>query len=206
MAAYRLNDFDLLAEVQAFLVQPGRGPYAPRELKRSWLSFEGRVTPFFRFWLRRFGVDRDDLEDALQQSWVVAIRELPAFVPRGERSLSGWLWRIARAQAGQVRRRGGSRPCRILSAAQLAALPDCHADASLSAQVREFQERLQRAIDEIRPTLSERDRTILDECLLRGRPRIRVAAEVGIAPETVYDVVRRLRRKLGRLVREAGDS
>jgi len=77
--------------------------------------------------LRTFGVPPDQIEDAVQDVFVVVHRRLPEF--EGRAAITTWLFAIARRVAGSHRRRAGNAKTEALSD-ELVGKADTFADAA----------------------------------------------------------------------------
>ena len=145
--------------------------------------------------------DEDEVEDAMQQTYLQAYRHLAGF--NGASSLSTWLTRIAMNEA-MMRRRSEGRTRKGLAglehAAQLAPpvrSPESQADA------REWVGLLERAVD----GLPEKDRLVFMLRVVDGRSTAEAADALGITPNALKTRLRRARALLQeRLLALAGEG
>jgi RNA polymerase sigma factor (sigma-70 family) len=138
----------------------------------------------------RVACDPNDAEDALQETYVDALRGIGAF--RGEAKLATWLFRIAVRAATRVRSRGGPRRHADLADHE----PVGGADPVAIAVERENAARLLAAIAEL-PAMQ---RTILGLASLQEFAHGDIAAVLGIPVGTVgsrlHEAKERLRERL----------
>jgi RNA polymerase sigma-70 factor (ECF subfamily) len=107
-------------------------------------------------WARRLGGPLVDVEDVVQEVFLVAHRRLPTF--RGEASSATWLFRITRNVARHRRRKDRLRGWLTGAAERLAdGLPEPSASAPEQLIVHQRHQRLHRVLGR----LGERDRTVL---------------------------------------------
>lgn len=130
--------------------------------------------------LQRLGVREDDLEDLLQEVFIIVQQRLHTFDPSG--SLEGWLFGICRNIASVHRRRAYVRHERP-SAAPI----DVHSaagepDPEEAAQRREAQARLDAILDE----LDADKRAVFVMFEIDELPCDAIAAALGIPLGTVY--------------------
>jgi RNA polymerase sigma-70 factor (ECF subfamily) len=106
----------------AHALEPARAIAIPSfdEVYMAHVAFVWRI-------LRTFGVAPANLEDAVQDVFVVVHRRLPEF--EGRAAITTWLFAIARRVAGTYRRRAASGKTEELSA-ELVATTDTFADAA----------------------------------------------------------------------------
>lgn len=143
-----------------------------------------RLLPF----LRQYASDSAEAYDLLQEVWLRAFAKRALF--RGDGSLLGWLFAIARNVGIQASRR--KRISVELSAAESVGIID--EDARIDADRR--QQRIRAAVAE----LPDRQRDIVIMRLVEDRPIAEVARLLRCAPGTVkaalHHAVRKLRRQL----------
>lgn len=165
------------------------------------LAFGEVYEMFFDFvWrnLRRFGVAEADLEDALQEVFVVVHRKLPGF--EGRSRVEIWLFGIVRRIASDYRRAKQRRGPHDALPAELAhRAPDPH-DQAARAEGVQMLDRLLQQLDE-----DERAVFVLAELEEMTAPEI--AEVLAVKLNTVYSRLRLARRDFELAVaREAGDE
>jgi RNA polymerase sigma-70 factor (ECF subfamily) len=148
------------------------------QLHRSYFDFTWRS-------LRNLGVARPDLEDAVQDVWLAAHRQLGSF--EGRSTPRTWLFGITLNTARNYRRRARRHPSPAALSDQVATLgpsPEVeHAGSEALALVRRFVEQL----DEPR-------RILFVVYLMENVPAGEVAEILGVDPPTLYERARQLRR------------
>jgi RNA polymerase sigma-70 factor, ECF subfamily len=144
----------------------------------------------------------EDAADAFSQWSENVWIGLPAF--RGESSLKTWGYRLAWNAAQNLRNEAWRRRGQRLATGQASAL-------AISIRTRSVVvvERQRQALDELRATLSEEDRSLLVLRLdqqLSWNEVAEVLAEVGkrIEPATLMKRFERVKARLGELARERG--
>jgi RNA polymerase sigma-70 factor (ECF subfamily) len=150
--------------------------------------YGGRVSA----WANRLGGPGLDVQDAVQEVFVVAHRKLPEF--RGEAQVNTWLYRITEKVVNHQRRKqrwlrfwqpldGESEAARLASHDRSA--PDQLAQA-------DAERRLYEALDKVR----ERYRTVLILYEIDGRSGEEIAELMGIKVPQVWVVLHRARAAL----------
>ena len=98
---------------------------------------------------RFFGQVTEDVEDAIQDTWLRVWKALASF--RGDSGLSTWLYVVARSACQEIRKKNMAREHTV----EQQILVDCHGET-----VEEFvlrQQALQELLDLVRSCLDERD-------------------------------------------------
>ena len=141
--------------------------------------------------VRRFGVPTPLLEDAVQDTFIVAYRRRSSFAPGPTRP---WLYGIARGVASNYRR----------TARRVARKREALADAvgTVSADAGETQASL-RALDAFLGTLSTEDRELFVLSEIEGLTGPELSSTLQIKTRTIY---RRLDRLRGRFAEQAIDD
>lgn len=140
-----------------------------------------------------------EAEDATQEVFVVVLRYLKTF--RRESSFSTWLYRVARNQIVEHRRRAARHPTDAADGS-LRGIPDRGAfgDPQRAAETACRRSRLLRQIDR----LSEPQRVAVYLHYWRGESIAEISELLGLSPNTVKSHLCRARRKLARALREEG--
>ena len=139
--------------------------------------------------LRRLGVAEGDLEDAVQETFVVAYRRR-ASVREGV-SLRGWLYGVVRRIASRFRRGAGRRGRLRLA---VAAVPEPAHDLARSFEEREAW----RLVEQFVIGLSDDKRDVFVLAELEGMTGQEIAALLGINPNTVGSRLRSARAAFAR--------
>jgi RNA polymerase sigma-70 factor (ECF subfamily) len=163
----------------------------PPAAQRPNVRFEDVYDDYFEFvWrsLRLLGVNRESLDDVVQDVFGTLSRQLPHF--EGRSSLRTWVFGIAQYTAANHRRteRRKSAPLQPLDDDMVSAEPGphAHAEAKHVADV----------IVEFCAELDEGRRTVFVLGLLEDVPAAEIAGLLGIPVNTVYSRVRALRHAL----------
>jgi RNA polymerase sigma-70 factor (ECF subfamily) len=150
--------------------------------------------------LQRLGVPESDLDDALQEVFVVVHRRLASF--RGDSALTTWLFGITLRVAGRFRRRSHLRHEEPTADWTVHAAIASGSEPEAIALEREAQAELRRVLDQLDPE----KRVVFVMFELEGRECPLIAEELGIPVGTVYsrlhaareqfrDAARRLRKR-----------
>jgi RNA polymerase sigma-70 factor (ECF subfamily) len=146
--------------------------------------------------LRRLGVARAALDDAVQDVFVVAHRRADSYAHRG--SQRAWLCGIARRVASEHRRRQASRDRGRIDVELDETAKD---DADGSPEHALARAELRRALDAASAELGERRLAVLVLADLEDRSGPEIAAALGLNLNTVYTRLRdarlHVRRRLG---------
>lgn len=156
--------------------------------ERAFRELYRRHTPaLHQLVLRMLGGSQPDAEDAVQETWIRAVRKLGGF--RWESALRTWLCSIALNQAREILRRRGRAP--------VSELPE---GLELPARPARDGERidLERAI----ARLPDGYRSVLVLHDIEGFTHEEIAAALGVSPGTAKSQLARGRRAL----REAVDA
>ncbi len=144
--------------------------------------------------LQQFGVPPADLDDALQEVFVVVQRKLGSF--DGSSALRTWLFGICRRVAAAFRRRAHVRREHLVGV-----VPEEMADPGLdpeeAAAVREADALLRRVLD--RMNLDRRVAFVMFE--IDGLPCDEIAALTGVAVGTVYARLHDARKEFAEVLR-----
>jgi len=140
-----------------------------------------------------------DAEDVTQEVFVAVLRQLKTF--RGQSAFSTWLYRVARNQIIDYRRRTPGRTTAVADDA-LREIPDdgARADAQGLLAAARRRERLMRHIGR----LSEPQRVVVYLHYWQGESVAEIADMLGLGPNTVKSHLFRARRQLAVALREDG--
>jgi RNA polymerase sigma factor (sigma-70 family) len=134
---------------------------------------------------RRALGNADDAEDAFQATFLVLVRKAAAI--RKTASLGGWLHRVARSVAANLRR----ERCRREQRERHTSAP-VPSDPAADVSLREVQA----ALDEELDRLPDRYRAPLVLCYLQGLTRDEAAKQLGLTPGTLHGRLERGRKLL----------
>jgi RNA polymerase sigma-70 factor, ECF subfamily len=150
--------------------------------------------PFVARQLARLGVPQGELDDAVQEVFLVVHRR--GGLEEGPASETTFLTEIAVRIAANVRRRGRRKPT-VSDESAVLSLPSDGTDPLVAAEVRESLERVARALEELKPEA----RTLFLLLEIEGAHAEEVAAALKIPVGTVYSRAHAARR----VFREAWD-
>lgn len=140
--------------------------------------------------------NRDDLEDLVQEVFIIAFKGLDSF--RGDARLSTWLYRVCvNVALARIRARKRRPPPVPLSEHALETLP-APGDPGRSLQQKQSREKVYRALDR----LSAKKRIVLYLHEIEGHDLKEIAYIVGAHPVTVRTRLYYARREFYRLVIE----
>ncbi|HZY83693.1 MAG TPA: sigma-70 family RNA polymerase sigma factor [Gemmataceae bacterium] len=150
--------------------------------ERAWRAWYDEAFPgLYAYALWRCGGLRDRADEAVQETWLTAVRRLRSFDPaRG--SFAGWL----RAIAANVLRNHFRRESRRRAAAPAAARPE----AQTAGPEVERAERVAAAL----AALPERYEAVLRAKYLDGQSVAAIAAAAGDTPKAVESLLSRARQ------------
>ena len=165
----------------------------------DWERFVRLFAPLLSRWARRLGVPATDVDDVLQEAFVLLLAKLPGFRREPGDSFRAWLWTVFARQVAAWRRRQGRDG--LLSDEQLAALA---APDGVPAAEAEYRRLLAaRAMRLVRKDFPEPTWRIFWRLAVDGKPGVAVAREFGVTPNAVYlvrgRVLARLRSELAGL-------
>ena len=141
--------------------------------------------------------DESEVEDATQEVFIIVLRKLKSF--RGESAFATWLYRVARNQIVDYRRRACRRALRS-SESILWAIPDSGSftDPQEAVTVAGRQARLMNHVDR----LHEPQRVVVYLHYWQERSIAEIAELLGIPPSTVKSHLFRARQGLAKALRE----
>jgi RNA polymerase sigma factor (sigma-70 family) len=153
-----------------------------RPVPQDWERFVSLFTPVLRRWSIRLGVAARDIEDILQEVFVLLIQELPRFEYDPARSFRAWLWTVFRRITLAWHKR---QPRATFSAEHLEELisPDGLAEATEAEYHRTLLNRLMQDVQLDCPTQTW---AIFQRFALEARPAADVAREFGVTINAVY--------------------
>ncbi|MEZ4295316.1 MAG: sigma-70 family RNA polymerase sigma factor [Polyangiaceae bacterium] len=141
--------------------------------------------------LQRLGVRDRDLEDLMQEVFVVVHHRLDSFDPT--RSMPRWLFGICRRVAAAHRRRAYTRreePREGAGEGEIEEAPD----PEQTAEARQMREQMERVLGDLKPEL----RVVLVMFEVEDLPCEAIAEELGIPVGTVYSRLHNARKAFER--------
>ncbi len=167
--------------------EPQGSDPAPLDVERVYREYVGYV---FRV-LQRFGVGRDEVEDATQEVFIIVHRRLPDFDPsRG--SMKTWLFAMARGVAAN-RRRGRERRLRVVQAGD-----EKGRDARPSPEQCMRQRQTLERVGNFLATLPPHQREVFEPIDIEGMRGPEVSAALGVNINTIYTRLRLARQAFKR--------
>jgi RNA polymerase sigma-70 factor (ECF subfamily) len=145
--------------------------------------------------LKRLGTPAAEIEDALQEVFLVVARKLPEYEERG--SVRAWLFTIARQVAGHMRRAQTRRERREREHAHAGSAEDPH-DALERTEAARFVQRFLLQLD-------EQQATVFFLAEIEGMTAPEIAACLGVNQNTVYGRLRLARERFERALRRQTD-
>lgn len=169
----------------------------------AWSSFDRLYRPILLGFLRRSGLTENDAADIAQETLLCFVRDYRAGkYRRASGRLRSWLIGIARCRLADQRRaamrRGAMRGESVMSA-----IPDDDSDAGTLWEQEQRRVVFQQAVSELRETSRFDDRTIraFERVVLLREPVERVADELGLTPQEIYNAKNRIVDRLRVLVK-----
>ncbi|MBK9118077.1 MAG: RNA polymerase sigma factor [Phycisphaerales bacterium] len=175
--------------------------------RAAWGEFDRRYRPILVGFLRRMGLNEADAADVAQETLTTFVEDYrKGKYDREQGRLRSWLIGIARFRLGDLRRAVGKR--RVLRGeSALAALPDdFDAEAVWEAEQRRII--FEQAVTELRAStrLSERTIRAFERVVLGGEPVERVAVELELTPQEIYNAKNRVVNRLREIVQRYDES
>jgi RNA polymerase sigma-70 factor (ECF subfamily) len=170
----------------------------------NWGHFEALYKPLIHRWIGRIPGLEGEVEDVVQEVFLVLVQEVPRFERRREGSFRAWLRQLTVNRVRVYRRRRYRQP-RVL-ADQTDAFLDQVADSN-SLLARQFDQEHDKHVCDALLAIVQKDFDpstwrAFQMFALEGRPAVEVARE--LAPMTVNAVIKAKSRVLARLREEAG--
>lgn len=196
MTERRLGGHPPLQMKTARHAQPTPEQDALAALDRQLAVVFDQHAPFVWRVLQRLGVASAELDDALQEVFMVVARKLPEYEERGE--MRAWLFTIGRQVASHARR-ASHRRARIETSDDVPspALQDPHE----AVERREAARFVQAFLDK----LDERQATVFYLAEVEGLSAPEIAACLSIGVNTVYGRLRLAREQFERALRRHGE-
>jgi RNA polymerase sigma-70 factor (ECF subfamily) len=159
------------------------------------LEVHDRYADFVWRSLQRLGVRNEELDDALQDVFVVVHKKLATF--RGDARLTTWLYAIALRVAHTARRRAGRRPTAVESEDAALDVVDPRGDPEADAVEREGRRHLLRVLSAMNPA----KRAVLVMFEIERLQADAIAEQLGIPVGTVYSRLHAARADFERAAR-----
>jgi RNA polymerase sigma-70 factor (ECF subfamily) len=170
-----------------------------RSLSRSASELFRERAPFVARQLTRLGVPGAELDDAVQEVFLVVFRR--GGFAEGPASETTFLTEVAVRVAANVRRRGRRKPT-VSDEAAIAAVPSRAGDPLVSAEVQESLERVASALEQLKPEA----RLVFLLVEVEGASADDVALALGVPTGTVYSRAHAARRAFRAAYERVADS
>ena len=167
----------------------------------AWTRMVFLYTPLLQEWARRSGAKGPDVNDLVQEVFVILLRELPRFDYDLNGSFRGWLKSVTVNKRMEILRRSGKD-------ALVQSLE--HSDLSVPSECDEFAEQeyrnhlVNRAWELLQTDFEPVTQAAFWQTVVLGRSTAEVAQELGVSTVVVYQaksrVLRCLRAELAGLV------
>lgn len=170
----------------------------PRE--GDWERFVHLLTPLLSRWAARFGTPYGEVEDALQEVFLLLFDKLPKFRLNPDGSFRAWLWTVFRRELLARGRRNGKHATATPEQLETLLVGDALPDISEEEYRRLL---VGRALRLVQRDFPEQTWRVFWRVAVEGRPGAQVAQEFGVTPNAVYltrgRVLARLRAELAGL-------
>jgi RNA polymerase sigma-70 factor (ECF subfamily) len=163
----------------------------------AWTEFVKVYQPIIRAFVRRQGVAAGDVSDVVQDIFVRLIPVLARFnydPSRGQ--FRTWLWRITSNAASNWNRKQASRARTEAAWRERRSAYSVREDAPREQAQARLGHLLDRVLVEIRATTAPATWACFEGRVLRDRPAIEVATEVGVSLNALYVNVSRVRARV----------
>lgn len=164
-----------------------RDPRSPTALYRAHSAYVWRV-------LRHCGVPDDDLDDAVQETFLVVLRRLPQFEARA--SVRTWIYAVA-VRVASTRRRSRQREARRRDRAG----PQMHGSSSTDPEAALSKAQAADLVDRLLDELDPKKRTVFVLAELEGVKVPEISRILGVNARTVHSRLRLARERFGTALR-----
>lgn len=169
----------------------------PRE-SGAWERFVQLYTPLLYFWARRLGLQESDAADLVQDVFVLLVQKLPQFHYDRDKSFRGWLRTVLQNKWNDRARKKEASAWSSHGETLQQATVQPEIDSLSETEYR--QQLVQRALHLMQSEFAPNTWRACWGHVVEGRSAAAVAAELGIAPGSVYvarsRVLSRLRQEL----------
>lgn len=166
----------------------------------AWQRFADAYEPWLRAWLRLQSLQAHDIDDLMQNWYVVVLRELPGFEHSGRPgAFRCWLKTILENVLRSFRAANRRHPVTLEDSAVeqlLAALADKRSDVSKSLDEGTAQTLLRHVWNHVKRDLDSVTQRAFEMRAFEDLPAAEVAKELGISVETVYRAKHRVFKRL----------
>jgi RNA polymerase sigma-70 factor, ECF subfamily len=167
------------------------------EARPTLLEVHDRHADFVWRSLQRLGVPSDELEDAMQEVFVVVHKKLATF--RGDARVTTWLYAIALRVAYATRRRARRHP--EFAGPDPAGLELELVDPSADPEARALEREGRRRLAQVLAAMTPAKRAVLVMFEIEGMPSESIAKELGVPVGTVHSRLHSARAEFERAAR-----
>lgn len=158
-----------------------------------WERFVRLFTPILTRWATTFGVPQHDLEDVLQEAFILLIRELPRFRYDPSKSFRAWLWTVFRHRVIAWRQRQTQDLPLSVEVIEAMVSPDDVAEATEQEYRRMITERMLKIVRDEYPTQTWK---IFEATTIQQQKVAEVASQYGVTTNMVYLIRSRVLARL----------
>ncbi len=172
----------------------------------AWREFVDRYGELIRGFCRSHGLNTNDSDDVVQDVLMALSRAMPGFrYDPAKGKFRSYLKTVALHAIFRksCQRRGGPSLSDVETMAHTAA-GDESVDAQWEQEWRRYH--LRRAMQVIEAECSSRDRHAFDRYAIAGEDGARVAADLGLSMDALYQIKSRITKRLGQLIEQQIDD
>lgn len=168
---------------------------AQRKDLDAWYKIEQLYAPLIRYWIQKYGLHREVIEDITQETFLAVNQQIPILiVHKNGAKFRGWLKQVVKGKVSDYfakKKRtaegagGDDAQCMLANIAS----PEDESEATLS------EERMllfRQVISIIQREFSERDYRIFLRNVVDGLSAKEIAAEFGVSEASVYTIKSRI--------------
>jgi len=178
--------------------------------QEAWNQMVHLYGPLVQKWCRQFGLNAEDTADVFQETFRTVSRHIEDFSPaRSVASFRSWLKTIVRTRTIDLLRksnRQGQATGGTAAQMMMADLADPLAADSDEDEESDNAIVVQRAMELIKSEFDPRNWKAFEQVALHGRSATEVAAETGVAAQTVRQANYRIRRRLKLILEDLVES
>ena len=190
-----------LAESKAYLESRSRGVEPPPPLAEAWKRLYEFYAPRIRVFLRKRGLQDEDVKDCAQDVWKEVVAKLAHFHPdRTRAQLSTWMMTLARNKAVDSIRRRNRHTSWPLDDNDVGVPPDPNPGPAAEYERRRTLVEVQRVLAELASQVSPASFQVLYLRWIEGLPTAEVAAALELTPQQVRFRTHRMKQKFRHLL------
>lgn len=161
------------------------------------------MADFAEWQARRWGLGASESEDAVQRVFVAIARRGRSY-ERGRGSFRNWLMLLVKSQVADLARAAHARAARERKGAER--LEDIRAESVTDEESEAVRKALfERALTQVLDRSEARTREAFRRYALLGEPAARVAADLGLTVNNLYQIRRRILDRVTEAVEQAPD-